>query len=149
MRQNQKRPTRRETSLFIPDIAKARMIDGVNDGDARGRLRYGTSLFSDNERDVLQDLSEEMVDAWQYLTQARAEHDQIVRAIAALAVGIHRLPLSREGAQRVWKKFEQDIPVALHRAVIQEICGNEEPVATVGPAVEVTPDDLGSAQAAE
>ena len=44
--------------------------------DARARVgveRYGTALHTHNGRDAIQDLTEELLDALQYLAQARLE----------------------------------------------------------------------------
>jgi hypothetical protein len=45
---------------------------------ARGMATYGTPLQSHNGRDAYADAIEELVDAAQYLTQARMEHADLV-----------------------------------------------------------------------
>ena len=44
--------------------------------ERKGIATYGTTLQTHNGRDVLQDLLEELIDAWQYAVQARMEAER-------------------------------------------------------------------------
>lgn len=55
------------------------------DGRTRiGAVRYGRALHTHNGRNPYQDAMEEAVDLWQYLIQARLEHDDLLAENAAL-----------------------------------------------------------------
>lgn len=56
-----------------------------------GALRYGRALHTHNGRNPYQDAMEEAVDLWQYLIQARMEHDDLVAENIALRAEIARL----------------------------------------------------------
>lgn len=58
-----------------------RMLD---EREAEGIATYGTTLQTHNGRDAHKDLAEELIDAWQYATQAEMERaDLLARAEAA------------------------------------------------------------------
>ena len=56
-----------------------------------GALKYGRALSTHNGRNAFQDAMEEAVDLWQYLIQARMEHDDLLAENAALRAEIERL----------------------------------------------------------
>lgn len=53
----------------------------LNEREAKGVEAYGRSLHTDNGRDALQDLAEELIDGWQYLVQARMERATLHAAL--------------------------------------------------------------------
>jgi hypothetical protein len=58
---------------LVTPIARTLFDVSLTDGDTRGRARYGTGLMTHNGRDAGLDCAEELIDAWQYLTQLRLE----------------------------------------------------------------------------
>lgn len=52
---------------------------------AKGEKKYGVRLHTWNGRDAAQDVREELVDGFQYLTQLTMERDEYVRALTFFA----------------------------------------------------------------
>jgi hypothetical protein len=62
-----------ETSCILNQEAKENLLKELEDRRLLGVSKYGQELHTFNERDALQDLKEEILDALQYLKQAELE----------------------------------------------------------------------------
>jgi hypothetical protein len=70
------------TAVFL--VAQDAFNDMLEGRTRIGAQRYGRALHTNNGRNPFQDAMEEAVDLWQYLIQARMEHDDLVEENARL-----------------------------------------------------------------
>lgn len=75
----------------VTPIARSLFWTLLKRREARGVETYGTTLQTHNGRNPYQDAMEEAIDLWQYLVQAKLEHDDLCNAIATLRTEIERL----------------------------------------------------------
>lgn len=77
-----------EPVFLVAQDAFTDMLDGRT---RLGALKYGMALHTHNGRNPYQDAMEEAVDLWQYLIQARMEHDDLISENARLRAELARL----------------------------------------------------------
>jgi hypothetical protein len=75
----------------VGQIAEGTFVDMLRGRTRIGADRYGSVLMTHNGRNPYQDAMEEAVDLWQYLIQARLEHDDLIAENAALRAENARL----------------------------------------------------------
>lgn len=81
MSEEQPMPTPRREDVY--PVARDAFTDMLDGRTRIGRDRYGEPLQTHNGRNAFQDAMEEAVDLWQYLIQARLEHDDLKQELLA------------------------------------------------------------------
>lgn len=72
----QPQPAEGREPVFL--VAQESFNDMLEGRTRLGALKYGRALATHNGRNPYQDAMEEVVDLWQYLIQARMEHDDLI-----------------------------------------------------------------------
>lgn len=75
----------------VTPAARASFNAMLDQREQKGIATYGRSLQTWNGRDAHQDLAEEVIDLWQYATQARMERDDLVAERDALRARVAEL----------------------------------------------------------
>lgn len=73
--------------------AREMFVRMLAEREAEGIATYGTSLQTENGRDVHRDLCEEIIDSWMYATQARMERERRDAALRRIAALVDALPV--------------------------------------------------------
>ncbi len=81
MSEEQPMPTPGREDVY--PVARDAFTDMLDGRTRIGRDRYGEPLQTHNGRNAFQDAMEEAVDLWQYLIQARLEHDDLKQELLA------------------------------------------------------------------
>ena len=83
----------------VTPVARSRFLEMLAQRERKGIATYGTTPQTHNGRNVLLDLAEEIIDAWQYVVQAGIEHDDMIRENAALRAENDALRAALEGGR--------------------------------------------------
>lgn len=75
----------------VTPIARRVFFEILDDQERKGIAKYGTTLQTNNGRDALLDASQECVDLFQYIVQARLEHHGLIEENARLRARITEL----------------------------------------------------------
>lgn len=65
-------------AVNVTPIARGLFLTMLLDREIKGIEQYGRSLETFNGRNAIRDALEEVVDAFQYLTQIQLEHDALI-----------------------------------------------------------------------
>jgi transcriptional regulator with XRE-family HTH domain len=75
----------------VTPVAREGFLAMLRQRERKGIKTYGTTLQTHNGRDALQDLLEELVDAWRYAQQSRIEWDDLIAENARLRADLAEL----------------------------------------------------------
>lgn len=78
-------------SVNVTPVARQCFEYMLDAREVKGVATYGTTLQTNNGRDVFQDLLEELIDAWQYAIQGRMERAGLIEENARLRAEVARL----------------------------------------------------------
>jgi hypothetical protein len=80
----------------------------LREREMKGVATYGRSLHTENGRDPLQDLLEELIDGWQYAVQARMERDELHATLARWLRARDAAPVMVDDVNRVTYRDSRD-----------------------------------------
>lgn len=83
-------PAPQAGQVSVPDQALADFNRVWHEQSAKGQARYGTVLQTFNGRDAGHDAQQELVDAFQYVTQLRLEHAEALQLLTVMTVWLQQ-----------------------------------------------------------
>lgn len=102
----------------VPDHVRQRFIQHLDARDKKGVETYGRSLQTHNGRNAHEDALDEIIDAYQYVSQALLENQDKDTAIRVLQ---NRVELLVEGIETLLKEQGTDSVDALYLKELLEI----------------------------